>query len=88
MENGEKDSLGGDHMLGWINQALGSDRGSLDRQKERRSDAGLQNVYNKPHERNNVRDLNRPSKSHHSHNSDIKITEALKRINQIMSKII
>lgn len=33
-------------------------------------------------------DMNRPSKEHSSVNDDIKITEALKRINNIMKKII
>jgi hypothetical protein len=33
-------------------------------------------------------DMNRPSKEHSSTNDDIKITEALKRINDIMKKII
>ena len=33
-------------------------------------------------------DMNRPSKEHSSVNDDIKITEALKRINDIMKKII
>ena len=91
MENGEKDSLGGDHMLGWVNQSLNSDRSSLETSKETKSDTGIANAYNKPHSKSdskNLNALNRPSKNHHDFSSDIKITESLKRINEIISKII
>lgn len=88
MENGEKEELGGDHMLGWINQTLGSDRRSLDTSKKTKSDAGMQNAYNRPHSRDNLSSMNRPSKSHRDFTSDLKITESLRRINEIISKII
>jgi hypothetical protein len=91
MENGEKDDLGGDHMLGWVNHTLNSDRSGLDTSKKTKSDAGMSNTYNKPHSKSdskNLNSLNRPSKNHHDFSSDIKITESLKRINEIISKII
>lgn len=91
MENGEKDNLGGDHMLGWVNHMLNSDRSSLEKSKKIKSDTGMPNAYNKPHSRSdtkNLNSLNRPSKNHHDFSSDLKITESLKRINEIMSKII
>jgi hypothetical protein len=88
MENGEKDSLGGDHMLGWVNHTLNSDRSSIESGKEAKAQSGMPNAYIRPHTKNKLNDLNRPSKSHSKINSDIKITEALKRINQIIQKII
>lgn len=88
MENGEKDSLGGDHMLGWVNHTLNSDRSSIEVGKEAKAQSGMPNAYIRPHNKNKLNDLNRPSKSHSKINSDIKITEALKRINQIIQKII
>ena len=91
MENGEKDNLGGDHMLNWINHTLNSDRNSLETSKETKSDTGVSNSYNRPHSKSDskhLNKLNRPSKSHHDFTSDIKITESLKRINEIISKII
>lgn len=88
IENGEKNELGEDVFHSWINQSLNSDRGSLETSKDNKSNTGMSNAHHRPHERNNLSNMNRPSKSHHSNNSDIKITEALKRINQIMSKII
>jgi hypothetical protein len=88
MENGEKDNLGGDHMLGWVNHTLNSDRSSIEVGKEAKSQSGMPNAYIRPHNKNKLNDLNRPSKSHSKINSDIKITEALKRINQIIQKII
>jgi hypothetical protein len=87
MENGEKDTLGGDHMLGWINQTLGSDRGALDLSKDAKSESGISNTHIKTHEKNNLSNLNRPSKSHSDHNEDIKITESIIRINQLINKI-
>jgi hypothetical protein len=88
MENGEKSELGEDTFYSWINQTLNSDRSSIKTGKEVRSDSGMPNQFIRPHEKNSIKNLNRPSKSHSKENSDIKITEALKRINQIMKKII
>lgn len=88
IENGEKNELGEDVFHNWVNQSLNSDRSSLETSKNTKSNTGMSNAHNRSHERTSLTNMNRPSKSHHSHNSDIKITEALKRINQIMSKII
>jgi hypothetical protein len=91
IENGEKDSLGGDTMLNWVNQTLNSDRNSLENSKTARKESGLPNSFNqstKDNDPKGLSNMNRPSKSHHTHNDDIKITESLKRINEIISKII
>ena len=91
IENGEKDSLGGDTMLTWVNQSLNSDRDSLENSKTAKKESGLPNAFNQSPKENDPKGLsnmNRPSKSHHTHNDNIKITESLKRINEIISKII
>jgi hypothetical protein len=88
MENGEKDNLGGDHMLNWVNQTLNSDRDSLELSKNAKSESGVSNAHINTHKKDNINNMNRPSKSHHAHNTDMKITESLKRINEIISKII
>lgn len=88
MENGEKDSLGGDHMINWVNHTLNSDRGGINISKDAKKEAGVQNTHIAPHQKNNLNTMNRPSKSHSSFTSDIKITENLKRINEIISKLL
>ena len=88
MENGEKDVLGGDDMLGWINQTLNSDRSSIDLSKDSKMASGVSNSHIRPHTKNNLSNMNRQSKSHSGFVDDIKITENLKRINELISKII
>jgi hypothetical protein len=88
MENGEKDTLGGDQFYNWLKQTLNSDRGSLETTKKNKSETGMANAYNQEHSKQNVNTLNRPSKSHSKLSSELKINESLKRINEIMSKII
>lgn len=88
MENGEKESLGGDTFYNWLKQTLNSDRNSLELSKNAKSESGVSNAHNQTHTKNNLKDMNRPSKSHHTHNADIKITESLKRINELILKII
>ena len=88
IENGEKKELGEDSFYNWVNQTLNSDRNSIETRKKVRSDAGMENQYIRPHEKNKINNQNRPSKRHNDDISDIKITEALKRINQIIKQII
>lgn len=88
IENGEKDKLGGDSFYSWVTTTLKSKRGEIDTGNKAKHESGMPNVYIKPHKKDSVSDLNRPSKSHHRHNDDIRITETLKRIKEIISKII
>lgn len=88
IENGEKKELGEDSFYNWINQTLNSDRDSIDTRKRVRSDAGMENQYIRPHEKNRISNQNRPSKEHNDGVSDVRVTEALKRINQIIKQII
>ncbi len=64
-------------------------RGDVHRSKEIKSVA-LDNQFIAPHEKNNIINQNRPSKDHHSNleKYDLEITESLKRINEIIKKII
>lgn len=90
MENGEKEQLGGDTFLNWINNTLTSDRNGVEISKKAKSDV-LPNSYNKESNDNlnGLKNMNRPSKSHRKHMTDEqKITENLKRINELISKIL
>ncbi len=90
MENGEKPQLGGDTFLNWINNTLTSDRSGVEISKQAKSDV-LPNSYNKsPNDGiDSLKNMNRPSKSHRKHMTDEqRITENLKRINELISKII
>ena len=81
MENGEKKELGEDSFLGWINQTLGSDRSSIKTSKQVKSDTGIPNQFISTHEKQGF-------SNHSDTNQDVKITESLRRINQIISKLI
>ena len=50
----------------------------------------LPNQFIQPHEKNGINDMNRPSKSHKTSigDYDLQVTESLKRINEIIKKII
>ena len=73
----------------WVNNTLTSMRDNVHRSKEIKSVA-LDNQFISPHEKNNVINQNRPSKNHHSNLDDynLEITESLRRINEIIKKII
>jgi hypothetical protein len=92
--NGHQNDLpfilnGGDYVKNWVNNTLTSMRGDISLSKDIKSVA-LDNQYISPHEKNNVVNQNRPSKDHHSNleRYDLEITESLKRINDIIKKII
>ena len=92
--NGHQNDLpfilnGGDYVKNWVNNTLTSMRDNVHRSKEIKSVA-LDNQFIAPHEKNSVINQNRPSKNHHSNLDDynLEITESLKRINEIIKKII
>lgn len=88
IENGRKDQLGGDKFYGWLNRVLGSERNKISTGQDAKLEAGLPNSHIKTHKKDGLNDLNRPTKSHQNYNDDIKINESLKRINEIISKLI
>jgi hypothetical protein len=92
--NGHQDEIphilnGGHYVRNWVENTLKGDRDSLQTGKETKSEV-LPNQHIQTHDKNDVRTMNRPSKSHSSsvnqYNTDI--TESLKRINEIMKKIL
>lgn len=92
--NGHQNDLpfilnGGDYIKGWVNQTLDSMRNSLDLGKEVKS-VVLPNQYIQTHEKGDLRNMHRPSKSHSSklEKYNLQVTEDLKRINELIKKII
>lgn len=82
---------GGDYMKNWIDQQLQSMRGNVYNTKKNKSDAGMENQFISPHNKDNINNLNRPSKSHSKNDMidyDVAVTESLKRINNLIKKLI
>ena len=82
---------GGDQMKEWVNMVLRNDRDNVYNTKKNKADTGMQNQFISPHTKDNFTNLNRPSKSHSKNeltDYDIKVTESLKRINDLMKKLI
>ena len=80
---------GGDYMRNWASQKIqelqnGDQSGQQVRQDFMPDDVNDELVDDMGW----LANMNRPSKEHSSFNDDIKITESLKRINEIMKKII
>ena len=90
--NGQQNELpfilnGGHYVKGWVDRTLGGMRDGVDLSKEIKSTV-LPNQYIAPHQKNNLSNLNRPSKEHGSSIDDLKITEDVKKINNLIKKII
>jgi ribosome modulation factor len=92
--DGDRDDLeyilnGGDYVKNWVNNTLESKRNDVDLGKEIKS-VVLPNQYIDTHEKNDLASMNRPSKRHKSavNKYDTAISENLKRINDLISKII
>jgi hypothetical protein len=80
---------GGEYVKNWVNNTLETKRNDIDLGKEIKS-VVLPNQYNDTHQKDNIENLNRPSKSHNSavNEIDSAINENLKRINDLIKKII
>jgi hypothetical protein len=92
--NGHENDLpfilnGGHYVKDWVNRTLGSMRSDVDLGKKIKSEV-LPNQYIQQHEKNGLNDTNRPTKSHKSNVEfyDLEVTESLKRINDLIKKII
>jgi hypothetical protein len=92
--NGQPNDLsfilnGGDYMKNWVNETLRGMRDNVEMGKKAKADV-LPNQYIQPHEKEGLKNMNRPTKSHSSRKSeyDVRITENLKRINELISKIL
>ena len=77
-------------MKNWVNETLRFMRDDIYTIKKNKQEAGFQNQFNKEHQKNDISSMNRSSKSHKKtvDNYNTEITETLKRINEIMKKII
>ncbi len=92
--NGHENDLpfilnGGHYVKDWVNRTLGSMRSDVDLGKKIKSEV-LPNQYIQQHEKNGLSDMNRSTKSHKSNVEfyDLEVTESLKRINDLIKKII
>jgi len=77
---------GGDYMKNWVDETLRFLRDDIYNVKKNKQEAGLQNQFNKTHQKDDLKSMNRPSKSHNDYNNELK--EDLKRINNLIKKII
>lgn len=79
---------GGVEMKNWVNDVLRKMRQGLDLSKRNKADTGMMNQYIKPHEKKDFTNV-RPSQKHAStlQKHDGAVTESLKRINEIISKL-
>lgn len=79
---------GGDYMKNWVNETLRTMRDDVYTTKKNKSEV-LPNQFIKPHEKDGIKNLNRPSQSHNStlNKYDTAVTESLKRINDLITKI-
>ena len=74
-------------LKSFIKQNLGSDRGSVRRQKRDASDSGMQNQYLSAHQKSDPRNItDKPHSKLYENNREV--VESLKRINEIMRQII
>lgn len=80
---------GGHYVRNWVDNTLTSMRDGVHNLKQNRSEV-LPNQFIDPHEKDGINNLNRPSKSHSSNTEyyNLEVTESLKRINDLMKKII
>jgi hypothetical protein len=80
---------GGHYVKGWVDKTLGSMRNDIEMGKEVKTEV-LPKQYIAPHEKDGLSNMNRPSQSHTSKlgQYDLLVTENLKRINDLIKKII
>jgi len=80
---------GADYMKSWVDRTLDSIRNGDQMSKQIRQDYHPEPIDNKlVDDMGWLADMNRPSKEHSKFQDDIKITENLKRINEIMKKLL
>ena len=74
-------------LKSFITQNLGSDRGSVHRQKRDASDSGMQNQFLSAHQKSDPRNITNKPHSKLYENYDQEVVNSLKRINEIMKKL-
>lgn len=92
--NGHENDLpfilnGGHYVKSWVNKMLGGMRDDVESLKKNKSEV-LPNQYIKPHEKDGLNNLNRPSKSHSTSKEyyNLSVNENIKKINDLIKKII
>jgi len=92
--NGDENDLsyilnGGNYVKNWVDRTLESMRNNIYNTKKNKSEV-LPDQFNKKSDKIDLSSMNRPSKSHNRtvDNYNIKVTESLKRINEIIKKLI
>jgi hypothetical protein len=92
--NGHENDLpfilnGGHYVKGWVDRTLGNMRDEVELGKEIKSEV-LPNQYIDSHSKDDIKNLNRLNKNHSSSVEyyDLSVTESLKRINDLIKKII
>jgi len=80
---------GGHYVKNWVNETLRGMRDGVRLPKEVKSEV-LPDQFKKPTDNLDLRNMNRPSKSHNKKrdNYNREITESLKRINDLIKKLI
>lgn len=80
---------GGHYVKNWVNDTLGGMRNNVYMGKKAKSEV-LPNQFIQTHTKDNLSNMNRSSKNHNSTVGDINkdITESLKRINELIKKIL
>ena len=80
---------GGHYVKNWVNDTLGGMRNNVYMGKKAKSEV-LPNQFIQTHTKDNLNTMNRQSKSHSSTTGEINkdITESLKRIKELIKKII
>lgn len=75
-------------MKNWVENQLRRMREGIHMTKRNKMDTGMENQFNKTHQKNDFIDV-RKSKEHKNTLAkyDVEVTESLKRINQLISKI-
>lgn len=79
---------GGNYMKNWVNETLRTMRDDVYTTKKNKSEV-LPNQFIDTHEKDGIKNLNRPGQSHNStiNKYDTAVTESLKRINDLITKI-
>lgn len=79
---------GGNEMKSWVNNSLNQMRLNPKMTKNNKMETGMENQFIKNHEKKDFIDVRKSSQHANTINKyDLAVTEALKRINQLISKI-
>lgn len=79
---------GGNEMKSWVNNSLNQMRMNPKMTKNHKMETGMENQFIKNHEKKDFIDVRKSSQHANTINKyDLAVTEALKRINQLISKI-